>query len=233
MVKASFIMSTIARLGLPRVALTLMSPFVLFGCSGSDVRDLTGLRDERSLQSESTGKNDLVTVSSLFVPKIVVQPQVQADAVEVAGFYDKIITEFSVETGMSVISDDKVKAPNYGTSPDFSVLNQRALQAGADALLITTVTNFSEKSGSALGTTRAALLAAQFSIIRLKDSKEIWSSNYFSTEQPNTYNLLEVKRRIQRDRGIELPDFSVLAQEAAKRAALDFAGRRTAQFVKR
>ena len=218
--------------------LAVGASFLIIGCSASDSIELTGLRDEKALQSQSSGRGDLVTANSLFVSKITVLPQVQADTVEVDGFYDKIIAAFSAETGIDIIrdatvADAKVAARVPTKKTNFLELNQRAQQAGADAVLTTTITKYSNKSGSALGTSRAALLAAQFSVIRLKDNKEIWSSNYFSTEQPNTYNLLEVTRRFERDRGTELPAFSVLAHEAAKRAALDFAERRTAQFIKK
>lgn len=233
---ARFLMCRSARFGFSKGALKLLTPFVILlvlGCSANDSVKLIGLRDEKALHSQSLGGGDLVSANSLFVAKVVVLPSVQADSVEVDGFYEKIIAAFSAETGIDVIRDAAPKPHMLITKAGALELNERAQKTGADVVLTTTITKYSDKSGSALGSSRAALLAAQFSVIRLKDNKEIWSSNYFSTEQPNTYNLLEVTRRLGRDRGTELPAFSILAQEAAKRAALDFAERRTAQFIKK
>lgn len=172
-----------------------------------------------ALRSEVPGKNDLLTINSLAVARASVARDLTVDAAKVAQFSNLLLEQFAAESGIDVISEG-------GSDP-------KGAGSRADAILRAEITRFVEGTGSALGASKAALFAATFSIVRASDKKEIWSSNYFSTEHPESVNLIEVTQRIGREKRDGVPSTDSLATAAARGAALDFSKRRVEQFSRK
>lgn len=213
-------------------ALVLML-VVCAGCAAresSSVSVFGGKGDAiRSELPGNSGNKDLLTINSLHVARVQVARELKIDSAKVERFNDLVIDQFSAESGIDVFSDSTSISPRSvaGTRPE------RKSVRDADAVLQTEITRYAEASGSALGASRAALFAARFSIVRASDRKEIWATSYFSTEHPDSINLIEVTQRIGREKLDGMPSADSLAAEAARGAALDFSRRRVEQFSRK
>jgi hypothetical protein len=199
---------------------------VLSGCAGNSSGSRITLAPSDALRSESQGKGDLITISAMYVPRIEARAQLPMNQVERELFYAQVVDAFVAESGIEIKREGAV----LGKLESGSDLG-RARAAGSDSILRIEVTDYRSKEGSALGTSRSALFAAQFSIVRIADQKIIWRSDYYSEDHPNSYNLIEVGQRLGRDRGTSTPDQHQLMKEAASKAAVDFSRRRIAQFT--
>lgn len=182
----------------------------------SSAKPIPGERNTNALRAEVLGKRDLVTISSLRISPVTTVSGLQVDGADMKRFYKTLMEAFSAESGIDIFSETG--------SPSKPAM-------AADATLHTEITRYSKDKASALGASNAALFALNFTIVRSSDHKEIWRSNYFSTEHPDSFNLIEVAKRINRDRGTKLPTIEELEVEAAHAAAVEFAKRRVDQYT--
>ena len=193
----------------------------MVACSPAE-RGVAPAGEDSALRSIVPGKTDLVRVNSLYIAPVAVARGVAIGEGEEANFHRLLVESFVAESGIDIGSEVAVAAGKAAPS-----------RANADATLYTQITQYARNTSSALGASKAAAFAATFSAVRKSDGREIWSSSYFSTEHPNSVNLIEVTKRLERDKGTQLPSVEVLLRQAARSAAVDFSSRRVAQFIKK
>ncbi len=211
-----FFTSIISRRRLLQGAFSLAAAISLVNCA-SNSSPIPGERKTNALRADAPGRRELITISSLRIAPLTTVPGLQIDGADMKRFYKSLAEAFASESGIDTTSDVEAPTTKHASSPD--------------ATLHTEITRYGKDSASALGASKAALFAVNYSIVRHRDQKEIWTSNFYSTEQPDTYNLIEVAKRINRDKGTKLPTIEELEVEAAHSAAVEFATRRVDQYT--
>ena len=91
---------------------------------------------------------------------------------------------------------------------------------GADSVMIGTVSEYSERSGSEWAIESPTTVSFDVEVLSTKDGKTIWETSFTETQQPLFDNLFEIKKFVKRKgKWISADE---MAKEGARRTAKEF-----------
>ena len=206
--------------------------FATVSCDQASSRASPGAELAGALRSEVAQSDDLLAVNSLAVLPIEFSDRTRTLSQHSSEYYNLLRDAVSSELGLALKADDDIfKSLNSlsGTSRlDRAVSHARAI--GADSILRTVVHEFQERRGSNMAADQMAQFNFSMSVIRVRDGRVVWSSNYNFRDQAATDNLLRLN---EQGSGAEKFGFSTASDSLAialRTAVRDLSDRRSARF---
>lgn len=177
--------------------------------------------------------SDLLRVNSLVVLPIISADQVERDNTDTKSFYGDLRNTIREATGIQVRADDRVigeaaRAGRFISNRDAADLGRRL---SADAVLITRLTNYVERSGSQIGTDRLARVDFSMMVVRTSDAKQVWEASYHFQDQTLSENLFQVQNKLEQGKGgAGFRTARDLFLDGIRAAGQDLADRRLSRF---
>ena len=204
---------------------------VTLGCQGYSITGGPGKNASASLKSESNRTGDLLTVNSLFVSNVEIPDEVRTNSDIKFDFSTQLNDAVSEELGMRVFYAAKDLHNDTTDSDHYVKALNEAKRVKADGILVTKVTNFIQREGSAVGSERPAEVDFSMQIIRLSDNKTIWQSTYHFKDQSLSDNLFKIKDRFSKESRLQFRTAEDLIKGGYRSALSDFSKQRLAQFT--
>ena len=204
----------------------------LLGCEHVSSRATPGAELSGALRSDVAQSDDLLAVNSLAVLPIEFGDRTRNLAQHSSEYYNLLRDAVGSELGLTLKADDELfKRLNTlsGTSRlDQAVSHARAI--GADSILRTVVHEYQERRGSSMAADQMAQFNFSMSVVRVRDGRVVWSSNYNFRDQAATDNLLRLS---EQGSGADKFGFSTASDSLAialRTAVRDLSDRRSARF---
>ncbi len=214
------------------------SLLLLCGCTGYSITGGPGKTVAPRMVSSLQKESDLIHVNSILVSPVVFDESARNAIINANKITEAL--EDSLKEGISVgfvPSADVLRA--YGRKPGglvpATVSTEEAIklawQKGCDSILVTHILEWTDRIGSAVGASRAASLSFSMDLIRVKDSKVIWTSSYSFQDQALTDNLFRIGDTAENGAGLKWETTSDLLSQGFKSAIRDLSEKRLGQFV--
>jgi len=176
-----------------RVLLSLALP--LAGCHQPGINSAPAVGGSPSLVTKSGRTDQLVVVSSLAILPIRYEQKVRLLGEDVRASAEReLAAAFEREVDFKIIAPgDVVKALGAPSDIDPAALGR---QLKVDGVLITTVHQYIERSGSSLGAERPATVDFSMRVVRSGTGTEVWRATYHYNDEPITENLFNIGARL-------------------------------------
>lgn len=169
---------------------------VLGGCAGGARPLAPSMRTSPSLVTRAGNPNEFVRLSSLVLLPVRYEQKVRLLGDEVRERADRELgAAFARESEFKVISPSAV----VKDIPEARHLDPRvvARRLGVDGVLITTVHQFVERDGTALGADRPATVDFSMRVVRADSGADIWGATYHYTDEPVSDNVFNLSARFE------------------------------------
>lgn len=213
------------KLGSICLALTLLGLVFSAGCSGYTPTGGPGKLSNPSLMAAASGGHGLLKVNSIAVAPVEFSQDLTGVSLKEIGANESLMTAMMDELDLAVYSDQQV-ASLLGKNGG-KIGAAKAL--GADAVLLTEISEFSERVGSRIGSDAPARVAFNMSIVRAKDGAELWKASYSFKDEALTDNLFHIKKRGETGK-VGFKSARDLLMNGFRLASKDFAKTRNEQF---
>ncbi|MFM1847130.1 MAG: hypothetical protein RL417_604 [Pseudomonadota bacterium] len=167
----------------------------LLGCVEGPVARSLDIGTASSLVTRSGSPNDFISLASVAVLPVRYDQKVRLLGDEVRARADReLATALERELDFKLISPEAV----LRAIPEAVVLEPTAVgrRLGADGILVTTVHQFVERNGSALGADQPAVVDFTMRIVRADNGGEVWRAAYHFDDEPLSENVLNLGARI-------------------------------------
>lgn len=218
-----------------KITLWLVISLILLGglgCNANNSRAKPGAEFAGALRSEVGQSDDLLAVNTLAVLPLEFGNRTGTMSQHAADYYSVLRDAVSSELGLSIKADDQFfkKLNAKGTSEHLDDSLAQANSIGADSILRTVVHEYQERRGSSMAADQMAQFNFTMSVIRVRDGRVVWTSNYNFRDQAATDNLLRLG---EQGSGAEKFGFSTASDSLAialRTAVRDLSDRRAARF---
>lgn len=201
---------------------------ILVSCAGYSATGGPGKLSNPSLISSKQSARDLISINSVAVMPITPALGSEGLSIEAIGANETLVTAMMDELDVRVFFDKNVASPNAANSADKARIAGKKL--GADAILITKLSDYSERSGSKLGSDSPARVAFEMSMYRVSDDKQIWQASYSFKDGALSENLFSIDKKTESGKSLGFRSARDLLMEGFKTASRDFAHTRSAAF---
>ena len=199
----------------------------IVGCQGYSVTGGPGKNASPSLKSESNRTKDLLTINSLFVAPVEVLVEIRSNPEVNFDFSSQLRDAVREEIDLRVFYAGAVDSTGSGTTVPFD----EAKRVKADGILLTKVTNFVPREGSAVGSERPAQVDFSMQVLRVSDGRSLWQSSYHFKDQSLSENLFKIKDRLSKGATPQFRSAEDLIRSGYRSALNNFSKQRLAQFA--
>lgn len=199
-----------------------------FGCSGYTPTGGPGKLSNPSLMASASTDKSLLKVNSIAVAPIGLSLGVEGVSIKDIGADESLLAAMMDELDLALFSEREMSSLS-GKKGGRGGAVEAAKALGADALLVTEISEFSERAGSRLGSDSPARVAFSMSLVRPTDGAELWKASYSFRDEALTDNLFHLKKRGEAGR-VGFKSARDLLMNGFKLASKDFAKSRNDQF---
>ena len=212
------------------LAVPVIALFVSCGTQHTPVK-----LSEPALKTELGAASDLLKINSLYLDPIQFEGESREAAVGASGAYSDLKDAFKEATDLELKFADVSGKDQTVAASVMSDLNpsqqlaravQKGREAGAEAVLLTRISRYIGRSGTAMGTDQPAQVVFTMSLVRLDDWKEVWAAHYAYRDEAISDNLYKIGSRTAK--GWSTAQHVLV--HGFKAAAEDFANRRSRAF---
>jgi hypothetical protein len=209
-----------------KAIVSLILLFAIGACSGYSITGGPGRTVAPSLQSTTLSQDEISTVKQVYL----MPSQLQSGVGQAAGlqlrFDAHIRSAWEGECGFTAVVAPENKAqPALAASADLQAALAEARRRNADAVLETTVQEYTERICSAVGGEQPAAVAFRMRVYRALSGREIWNASYVFRDQAWSENVFRMLRPFEGGRKLGWLSAQDILQEGARRACLDFEAR--------
>lgn len=209
-----------------RVAAVACCTVVSLGCRGYSITGGPGRTSPPSLQTGAADAAALVSINSLYIPKVLVEDRVRLLTDPKVDFDHELAEALHQELDLKLLQYEE-GAPSSSSKSD---LIAYAGRRGADGILLTRIHNFIERDGTRLASDQPASVDFSMSVHRVSDGAKIWDSSFHFKDQALSENLFKIDKRFSGDREGGWKSARELLIAGYRSALSDFARRRFAQY---
>lgn len=213
--------------------ITLIWALALFiaGCAGYSSTGGPGSNIAPNLHSKVQSDAALLRVNSLLVLPVQVEPSARESNLEATSLYDNVSRAFLEESNLELVGDRKEILASRGSRPISSKqAAELARSHGADAVLVTRLHDFVERSGSKVGVTQPARVSFSMEMLSAATGLPLWEASYHFKDQALSDNLFRIEDRLQKGEAPHWRAAADLLSDGLRLASRDFSRRRSAQF---
>lgn len=189
-------------------------------------------------QTQSHGRA-LVTVSSLYIAPVQIDRSIDPHALGAIDLNQEIASAAREQSDLRPIENERnIKSSSTtGAQADQRAALDIGQKLGADAVLITSVTSYAERVGSAVGASSPARVDFVMSVVRAHDRANLWQYSFHFADKAVSDNLLAIGRsgkdahdRQQRGADLAWQSARDVVREGFRDAFRDLSAQRQAQF---
>jgi hypothetical protein len=220
---------------LKRVTIFCVTALILCACENFRAATEPQPLVTPNLLAKSEAPRDLLTINSLAI----LPPEVDARAddsrtaaADVSGELAQAAQEqLDLYVVPSADTNAAVKAAKSGKTLARPEMLAAGRKVGADAVLMTRLLRFTQRSGSAVGVSAPAGIDFAMGMYRVRDGKEVWQATYHYQDEALTDNLFKVRERFRDGKGPGWRSAEDLLADGFRAALKDFSSKRVAQFA--
>lgn len=184
--------------------------------------------ENRRLQSHSTHPKDLLGINSLVILPVEYNARTRDLGSDGIGIDSQLETAAQRELDLKVFNKTtfgKVLPPSLPRNEAVAW----AKRVGADAILVTRLQNFIERSGSALGG-EPGTVHFEMTLMRVSDLQDVWTADYHFRDEALSDNIFRLGEKFDRNSGPGWKKAHDVLEEGFSTALKDLANKRLSQF---
>jgi hypothetical protein len=183
-----------------------------------------------NLQSKSDNKKNLIAINSILVAPVQFDSSVAANVPSTIDVNAMLSKALQQELQIKVVHSIPQPLKNSGNNKLHSQYAVDARKMNLDGVLLTKLTSFNMREGSAVGSALPARVDLAMEIVNSESNSVVWQSTYHFQDQALSDNLFKIKERLA-DNQPKFRSAEEILAEGYSSALKDFSQKRLSGFI--